>query len=80
MRRFVTILVSSSMLLFSLLPFVKSIEAKQMDPGSVRSTTNLVLNHADHIFNSGGTILSGHESHYSHSSHESHSSHYSSRY
>ena len=73
-------LTAHSMLLFSLLPFVKSIEAKQVDPSSVKSATNLVLNHAGHMFNSGGTILSDHESHYSHSSHESHSSHYSSVY
>lgn len=47
---------------------------------------NLVLQHANDLFNGGSTIVnqghsshSSHSSHESHSSHSSHSSHYSSR-
>lgn len=80
MRRLLTALVSSSMFLLSLIPFVKLVEAKQVDVGSVKSTTSVVLGHADQADGGNATILSDHASHWSHSSHASHASHYSSRY
>jgi hypothetical protein len=66
------------MFLLSFLPFVSLTEAKQVDMGSVKSTTGIVLVHGGQMHSS-GAMVADHESHYSHSSHESHSSHYSSR-
>jgi len=68
------------MFLLSLLPFIKSVEAKQADVRSVKSTTSVLLNHAGQAVGGNGTMVADHESHESHASHASHSSHYSSQY
>lgn len=78
MRRLLTVLISGSMFLISFLPFVGSAVAKQIDVGSLKSTTGLVLAHGSQLLGSGTLIAQDHESHWSHSSHESHASHYSS--
>ena len=77
MRRFLTVLVSFSMFLFSLLPFAKSLEARYTDVNSVKKTSGIVLTHGSQLSNGFG-MIADHDSHWSHSSHESHSSHYSS--
>jgi hypothetical protein len=80
-RRFLTVLISCSMFLCSMFPFVKSAEAKRTDVSSVKSTTSVVLNHATQLYTPGSTAnVAQHESHSSHYSHGSHTSHYSSSY
>jgi hypothetical protein len=78
MRRLLTVLVSFSMLLLSFFPFVRLGEAKQIDAGSVKSTTGVVLVHGSQLHGYGTMMAQDHDSHWSHESHESHSSHYSS--
>jgi len=79
MRRFITLIVSFSLFVFSSVPFIKSAVAKPTNTMiSIQSTTPLYLQYADEAINN--SSLAGHWSHSSHSSHASHSSHFSSKY
>jgi hypothetical protein len=78
MRRFLTVLVSVSLFLFSMIPSVKPVFAKQTNTiSTIQSSTPLFLQHANDVLNQGdnATQLAWHSSHASHDSHVSHASH-----
>ena len=83
MRRYITFIVSFSMLFISWLPMGKSAQAKQIDAiTATQSSSPILLKQTGllYIQNEAGTQVAEHSSHRSHYSHSSHRSHYSSRY
>ena len=83
MRRLLTILVSTILLLGASipLPIIKSVNAKQMEGiSNIKNSTPIFLQHSNSIFNQNDNLkqVADHYSHSSHESHASHASHYSS--
>jgi hypothetical protein len=82
MRKYITFVVSFSILFISWLPVGKSAQARYIETiATTQNSSPMILKHADQIFlqNDEATQIAGHYSHRSHSSHRSHHSHYSSR-